>query len=254
MVENRPDWCISRQRAWGVPIPVFYCKDCGEVLASQKVAEHVAGIFEKEGADAWFTHPEKDLLPDGTECPYCSGTNLVKEEDIVDVWFDSGVSYAAVCENDKRLGTPVDMYLEGSDQHRGWFHSTLLASVGTRDTAPYKTVLTHGFVVDGEGRKMSKSLGNTIAPEEIIDKYGAEILRLWVSAQDYKNDIRISKEIVERLVETYRQYQEHCPLPAGQYFRLQPRYGYGCLQGHARDRPLCHACYPGAYREGAQGL
>ena len=204
MVENRPDWCISRQRAWGVPIPVFYCKDCGEVLASQKVADHVAGLFEKEGADAWFTHSEKDLLPNGTECPHCSGTNLVKEEDIVDVWFDSGVSYAAVCENDKRLGTPVDMYLEGSDQHRGWFHSTLLASVGTRDTAPYKTVLTHGFVVDGEGRKMSKSLGNTIAPEEIIDKYGAEILRLWVSAQDYKNDIRISKEIVERLVETYR--------------------------------------------------
>lgn len=204
MVENRPDWCISRQRAWGVPIPVFYCKACGEVLASQKVAEHVAGLFEKEGADAWFTHPEKDLLPNGTECPNCSGTNLVKEEDIVDVWFDSGVSYAAVCENDKRLGTPVDMYLEGSDQHRGWFHSTLLASVGTRDTAPYKTVLTHGFVVDGEGRKMSKSLGNTIAPEEIIDKYGAEILRLWVSAQDYKNDIRISKEIIERLVETYR--------------------------------------------------
>jgi len=204
MVENRPDWCISRQRAWGVPIPVFYCKDCGEVLASQKVAEHVAGLFEKEGADAWFTHPVKDLLPDGTVCPHCSGANLVKEEDIVDVWFDSGVSYAAVCENDKRLGTPVDMYLEGSDQHRGWFHSTLLASVGTRDTAPYKTVLTHGFVVDGEGRKMSKSLGNTIAPEEIIDKYGAEILRLWVSAQDYKNDIRISKEIVERLVETYR--------------------------------------------------
>ena len=204
MVENRPDWCISRQRAWGVPIPVFYCKNCGEVLASQAVAEHVAKLFEKEGADAWFTHPEKDLLPAGTKCPHCSGPILVKEEDIVDVWFDSGVSYAAVCENDKRLGNPVDMYLEGSDQHRGWFHSTLLAAVGTRGTAPYKTVLTHGFVVDGEGRKMSKSLGNTIAPEEIIDKYGAEILRLWVSAQDYKNDIRISKEIIERLVETYR--------------------------------------------------
>ena len=204
MVENRPDWCISRQRAWGVPIPVFYCKDCDEVLASEKVAQHVADIFEKEGADAWFTHPEKDLLPNGTKCAKCSGTNLVKEEDIADVWFDSGVSYAAVCENDLRLGVPVDMYLEGSDQHRGWFHSTLLTSVGTRGTAPYKTVLTHGFVVDGEGRKMSKSLGNTIAPQEIIDKHGAEILRLWVSAQDYTNDIRISKEIIERLVETYR--------------------------------------------------
>lgn len=204
MIENRPDWCISRQRAWGVPIPVFYCRGCGEILASREVAEHVALLFEKEGADAWFTHPEEDLLPEGSRCPACSGTDLVREEDIVDVWFDSGVSYAAVCEKDPRLGVPVDMYLEGSDQHRGWFHSTLLASVGTRGDAPYRTVLTHGFVVDGEGRKMSKSLGNTIAPQEIIDRYGAEILRLWVSAQDFRNDIRISQEIVERLVETYR--------------------------------------------------
>jgi len=226
MVENRPDWCISRQRAWGVPIPVFNCKDCGEVLASQKVAEHVAKLFEKEGADAWFTHPEKDLIPDGLKCAGCSGTNLVKEEDIVDVWFDSGVSYAAVCEGDDRLGVPVDMYLEGSDQHRGWFHSTLLASVGTRGTAPYRTVLTHGFVVDGEGRKMSKSLGNTIAPQEIIDKYGAEILRLWVSAQDYKNDIRISKEIIERLVETYRR------------IRNTARYLLGNLAGFNPDTDM----------------
>ncbi len=204
MVENRPDWCISRQRAWGVPIPVFYCKHCGEVLASEAIAQNVAAIFEKEGADAWFIKSENELLPKGSVCVKCSGTQFEKESDIVDVWFDSGVSYAAVCENDMRLGLPVDMYLEGSDQHRGWFHSTLLASVGTRGTAPYKTVLTHGFVVDGEGRKMSKSLGNTIAPQEIISKYGAEILRLWVSAQDYKTDIRISNEIIERLVETYR--------------------------------------------------
>ena len=226
MVENRPDWCISRQRAWGVPIPVFNCRDCGEVLASQKVADHVSRLFEKEGADAWFTHPENDLLPPDMKCPGCSGTNLVKEEDIVDVWFDSGVSYAAVCENDDRLGVPVDMYLEGSDQHRGWFHSTLLAAVGTRGVAPYKTVLTHGFVVDGEGRKMSKSLGNTIAPQEIIDKYGAEILRLWVSAQDYKNDIRISKEIIERLVETYRR------------IRNTARYLLGNLSGFNPDADM----------------
>ncbi len=222
MVENRPDWCISRQRAWGVPIPVFNCRDCGEVLASQAVAEHVAKLFEQEGADAWFTHPEKDLLPEGTKCPGCSGTNLVKEEDIVDVWFDSGVSYAAVCEHDPRLGVPVDMYLEGSDQHRGWFHSTLLASVGTRGRAPYKTVLTHGFVVDGEGRKMSKSLGNTIAPQEIIDKYGAEILRLWVSAQDFRNDIRISNEIVERLVETYRRIRNTARFMLGNLSGFNP--------------------------------
>ncbi len=226
MVENRPDWCISRQRAWGVPIPVFNCKDCGEVLASQQVAQHVAELFEKEGADAWFTHSEKDLLPEGMKCAGCSGTNLVKEEDIVDVWFDSGVSYAAVCEDDERLGVPVDMYLEGSDQHRGWFHSTLLTSVGTRGAAPYKTVLTHGFVVDGDGRKMSKSLGNTIAPQEIIDKYGAEILRLWVSAQDYKNDIRISKEIIERLVETYRR------------IRNTARYLLGNLAGFNPDTDM----------------
>ncbi|HPI92481.1 MAG TPA: isoleucine--tRNA ligase [Deltaproteobacteria bacterium] len=222
MVENRPDWCISRQRAWGVPIPVFYCKNCSEVLASQAVAEHVAKLFEKEGADAWFTHPDKDLLPEGTTCPHCSSIDLVKEEDIVDVWFDSGVSYAAVCENDARLGVPVDMYLEGSDQHRGWFHSTLLTSVGTRGEAPYKTVLTHGFVVDGEGRKMSKSLGNTIAPQEIIDKYGAEILRLWVSAQDFRNDIRISSEIVERLVETYRRIRNTARFMLGNLSGFNP--------------------------------
>ncbi|HPC46535.1 MAG TPA: isoleucine--tRNA ligase [Deltaproteobacteria bacterium] len=222
MVENRPDWCISRQRAWGVPIPVFYCRGCGEILASREVAEHVAGLFEKEGADAWFTHPEKDLLPAGTVCPNCAGSDLVKEEDIVDVWFDSGVSYAAVCENDPRLGVPVDMYLEGSDQHRGWFHSTLLAAVGTRGTAPYRTVLTHGFVVDGEGRKMSKSLGNTIAPQEIIDRYGAEILRLWVSAQDFRNDIRISTEIIERLVETYRRIRNTARFMLGNLAGFDP--------------------------------
>lgn len=204
MVTNRPDWCISRQRAWGVPIPVFYCKDCGESVASLALAEHVAGIFEEESSDAWFKRTAAELLPTGTVCPKCGGHHFEKEEDIVDVWFDSGVSYAAVCEQDDRLGMPVSMYLEGSDQHRGWFQSTLLASVGTRGQAPYEKVLTHGFVVDGDGKKMSKSIGNTIAPQEIIDKYGAEILRLWVSAQDYTSDIRISDEIIKRLTETYR--------------------------------------------------
>jgi len=222
MVENRPDWCISRQRAWGVPIPVFTCKGCGEIVMSEDIAMHVAGIFDKEGADAWFTRTSAELLPAGTKCPSCSGTELAKEEDIVDVWFDSGVSYAAVCEKDPRLGSRVEMYLEGSDQHRGWFHSTLLTSVGTRGQAPYKSVLTHGFVVDGDGRKMSKSLGNTISPQEIISKYGAEILRLWASAQDYKNDIRISDEIVNRLVETYRRIRNTARFMLGNLHDFDP--------------------------------
>jgi len=222
MVENRPDWCISRQRAWGVPIPVFYCKACGEQLASRDIAEHVAGIFEKEGADAWFNRTEKELLPEGTRCPKCSGEEFVKEEDIVDVWFDSGVSYAAVCEKDPRLGVPVDLYLEGSDQHRGWFQSTLLASVGTRGSAPYISVLTHGFVVDGEGKKMSKSVGNVISPQDIIKKYGAEILRLWVSAQDYTTDIRISNEIIDRLVETYRRIRNTSRFMLGNLYDFDP--------------------------------
>lgn len=222
MIENRPDWCISRQRAWGVPIPVFYCKNCGEILSSGEIAEHVAKIFEHEGSDAWFGRSAIELLPLGCTCKGCAGKEFEKEEDIVDVWFDSGVSYAAVCEVDERLGVPVDMYLEGSDQHRGWFHSTLLAAVGTRGDAPYRTVLTHGFVVDGEGRKMSKSLGNTISPQEIIEKHGAEMLRLWVSAQDYKNDIRISKEIIDRLVETYRKIRNTVRFMLGNLYDFDP--------------------------------
>ncbi|MGD8775938.1 MAG: isoleucine--tRNA ligase, partial [Syntrophobacterales bacterium] len=182
MIANRPDWCISRQRAWGVPITVFYCQECGEILASPEVLEHVASRFAREGADIWFSEEAAQLLPPQTTCNRCGGSAFTKEMDILDVWFDSGVSYAAVLEPRQDLHSPADLYLEGSDQHRGWFHSSLLAAVGTRGTAPYRTVLTHGFVVDGGGRKMSKSLGNVIAPDEVIEKYGAEILRLWVAA------------------------------------------------------------------------
>ena len=203
MVENRPDWCVSRQRAWGIPIPVFYCASCKQPLISQETIDHVARLFEEEGADAWFEREANQLLPGGIRCSKCGAKDFTKETDILDVWFDSGVSWAAVLQSRKDLRFPASLYLEGSDQHRGWFHSSLLASVGTRGRAPYETVLTHGFVVDGEGKKMSKSAGNVIAPEEVIGKLGADVLRLWVAAEDYKDDIKISNEILKRLADAY---------------------------------------------------
>jgi isoleucyl-tRNA synthetase len=210
MIENRPDWCISRQRSWGVPITAFSCTSCGEFLADGATMDFVAEIFKKESADVWFDWDAERLLRPGTTCPSCGGGSFTKEMDILDVWFDSGVSHAAVLEPSAKLSSPADMYLEGSDQHRGWFHSSLLESVGTRGRAPYRTVLTHGFVVDGSGRKMSKSVGNVVAPEEVIKKFGAEILRLWVAAQDYRDDIRISPEILNRLAESYRRIRNTC--------------------------------------------
>jgi isoleucyl-tRNA synthetase len=204
MVENRPDWCISRQRLWGVPITVFYCKECDGELMTQEILDHVVGLVREHGADVWFEREAKELMPAGIRCPKCGGVDFKKETNILDVWFDSGVSHAAVLEHRSNLSSPADMYLEGNDQHRGWFHSSLLESVGTRNRAPYRNVLTHGFVVDGEGKKMSKSVGNVIDSQTIIDEYGAEILRLWVAAEDYTEDIRISEEILKRLVEAYR--------------------------------------------------
>jgi isoleucyl-tRNA synthetase len=204
MIENRPDWCISRQRSWGVPITAFSCTACGEHLADGALMDHVADLFKEHSSDIWFEWEADKLLPSGTKCPKCGAAAFEKENDILDVWFDSGVSHAAVLEPNPKLSSPADLYLEGSDQHRGWFHSSLLESVGTRGVAPYKAVLTHGFVVDGQGRKMSKSVGNVVAPEEVIKKYGGEILRLWVAAQDYRDDIRISNEILDRLAEAYR--------------------------------------------------
>jgi isoleucyl-tRNA synthetase len=204
MLEARPDWCISRQRSWGVPIPAVYCKQCNHAVLTQEICDHVAGIFAQEGSDAWYIRPLNELVPPNLACPDCGGRDFTREEDILDVWFDSGVSYASVVEQDPRLGGRADLYLEGSDQHRGWFHTALLTSLATRDRAPYESVLTHGFTLDGKGRKMSKSLGNTIAPQDIAKKSGAEILRLWVSAEDYREDVRISDEILNRLVEAYR--------------------------------------------------
>ena len=205
MIENRPDWCVSRQRVWGVPIPACYCEKCGRLILDEKLMARVADAFTEHGADIWFEKDAAWFLPEGYSCPDCGGDDFRKEKDILDVWFDSGVSFAAVLQNRDYLGgVPAEMYLEGSDQHRGWFHSSLLAAVGVTGKAPYKSVLTHGFVVDGKGKKMSKSFGNVVAPEKVIKRYGAEILRLWVAAQDYRDDIRISDEILARLVEAYR--------------------------------------------------
>ncbi len=209
MVANRPDWCVSRQRSWGVPLTIIQCRDCGTFVKDEGVLDGIVDAVAQEGADVWFSRDVKDFLPAGYACA-CGSTEFRKEMDILDVWFDSGVSHAAVVEADPRLSWPADLYLEGSDQHRGWFQSSLLASVGTRGTAPYGTVLTHGFVVDGAGKKMSKSLGNVIAPQEIIKNFGAEILRIWVSAEDYRDDIRISKEILNRLTEAYRKIRNTC--------------------------------------------
>ncbi|QSV47080.1 isoleucine--tRNA ligase [Geobacter benzoatilyticus] len=222
MIENRPDWCISRQRSWGVPITAFYCTECGEILADGKTMHHVADLFMEAGSDIWYEKEAAELLPPGTVCPKCGKQAFEKEMDILDVWFDSGVSHAAVLENRPELGSPANLYLEGSDQHRGWFHSSLLASVGTRGTAPYTEVLTHGFVVDGSGRKMSKSVGNVVAPEEVIKKYGAEILRLWVAAQDYRDDVRISQEILTRLAEAYRRIRNTCRYLLGNLSDFEP--------------------------------
>ncbi len=226
MVEVRPDWCISRQRVWGVPITVFYCERCGEILKDEAIIEHVAQIIEKEGADAWFKYDAKELLPEGTSCPVCRGTTFRKEMDILDVWFDSGVSHVAVLEKSpywQDLRWPADLYLEGSDQHRGWFQSSLLTAVGTRERPPYEAVLTHGFVVDGQGRKMSKSLGNVIYPEEIIKQYGAEILRLWVAASNYQDDIHLSQDILKQLVEAYRRIRNTTRFLIGNLYDFDPK-------------------------------
>ena len=222
MIENRPDWCVSRQRAWGVPIAVFYCEDCEAILLDQNIMERVYSQFEQHGADIWFEKDISYFLDDDVKCSSCGSKNFVKENDILDVWFDSGVSHAAVLEPREDLRWPADLYLEGSDQHRGWFHSALLTAVGTRKQAPYKAVLTHGFVVDADGRKMSKSLGNVIAPSEVIDRYGAEILRLWVSATDYREDIRISENILKQLSDAYRRIRNTSRFMLGNLFDFDP--------------------------------
>ena len=204
MLETRPDWCLSRQRYWGVPIPIVNCESCGQVARDEQFRAKVVELFKAQGADSWFEEPVESFLKASPTC--CQTPKLVKEEDIIDVWFDSGVSHRAVLASGEARGLkfPADLYLEGSDQHRGWFQTSLLASIGLNGTSPFESVLTHGFVVDGEGRKMSKSLGNVIDPKEVLKKYGADILRLWVASCDYAEDVRVSNEILEQTSETYR--------------------------------------------------
>ena len=228
MVESRTDWCISRQRAWGVPIPIFYCEDCGEVICSDETIENVAKMFEKETSDAWVKYSAEELLPAGYVCPKCGKSHFRKEKDIMDVWFDSGVSWRAVVDaRSEELGhSPVDMYLEGSDQHRGWFQSSLLTSIATQGKAPYKQVLTHGFVFGEDGRKMSKSLGNYIRPDDIIKNYGADILRLWAASVDYRNDIKIGNNIVGQLTEIFKKTRNTARFLSGNLFDFDPAVDY----------------------------
>ena len=228
MVESRTDWCISRQRAWGVPIPIFYCEDCGEVICTDETIENVAKMFEKESSDAWVKYSAEELLPKGFVCPKCGKNHFKKEKDIMDVWFDSGISWRAVVEKraDELGHTPVDMYLEGSDQHRGWFQSSLLTSVATQGKAPYKQVLTHGFVFGEDGRKMSKSLGNYIRPDDIIKNYGADILRLWAASVDYRNDIKIGNNIIGQLTEIFKKTRNTARFLIGNLFDFDPSVDY----------------------------
>ncbi len=228
MVAGRTDWCISRQRAWGVPIPVFYCEDCDEVIVTDETIENVAKIFEKESSDAWVKYSAEELLPQGFKCPKCGKTHFKKENDIMDVWFDSGITWRAVVnKRSEELGTtPVEMYLEGSDQHRGWFQSSLLTSIATQGIAPYKSVLTHGFVFGEDGRKMSKSLGNYIRPDEIIKTYGADILRLWAASVDYRNDTKIGNNIIKQLAEIFKKTRNTSRFLVGNLFDFDPKNDY----------------------------
>ena len=203
MVMDRSDWCISRQRTWGVPIPIFYCKHCGKPIINEDSINAIANLYEKEGSDAWYKYEANEILPEGFKCE-CGCTEFTKEMDIMDVWFDSGVSHAAVCNEEHGLRWPADLYLEGADQYRGWFQSSLLTSVAAKGRAPYKAVCTHGWVVDGEGKAMHKSLGNGMSPDEVTEKFGADILRTWVASSDYHADIRISQDILKQLSDAYR--------------------------------------------------
>ena len=222
MIQDRSDWCISRQRVWGVPIPILYCKDCKKYIVDKDVMKKIVDMFKTYGADCWFSKDAKEFLPENFSCKDCGCHEFTKETDIMDVWFDSGCTHVAVLKTNKELNWPADLYLEGADQYRGWFQSSLLTSVAFEGKSPYKSVCTHGWVVDGEGRKMSKSLANGVKPEKILSQYGADILRLWVASSDYHNDIRISHDILKQLTESYRKIRNTARFILGNIWDFDP--------------------------------
>lgn len=229
MITERNDWCISRQRVWGVPIPIFYCEDCGADIVTPETIAHVAGLFREHGSNVWFDREAADLLPQGFVCPKCGKAHFTKETDIMDVWFDSGSTWAAVAAERPYLKYPADLYLEGGDQYRGWFQSSMLTSIAVNGVAPYKQIATHGWTVDGEGKAMHKSLGNAVSPDEVIKDYGADMLRLWVASADYTQDMRISKDIMKQLSQAYLK------------IRNTARYMLGNLCDFEPDRDLVPA-------------
>jgi isoleucyl-tRNA synthetase len=222
MLSGRPDWCVSRQRVWGVPIPAFYCEKCNEVIADAAVIRHVADIFEKESADAWYKREARELLPADFKCPQCAATEFTKETDILDVWFDSGSSSIAVLENRENLRWPADVYIEGGDQFRGWFNSSLMVGLAVHDRAPYDAVLCHGWTLDAQGKAMHKSLGNAVSPDEVIPKLGAEVLRLWCVSSDYMDDMRCSDEILQRVTDGYRKLRNTARFALGNLDGFDP--------------------------------
>jgi isoleucyl-tRNA synthetase len=226
MIRERSDWCISRQRHWGLPIPVFYCDDCKKPVCTPESIDAVAGLFKQKGSNAWFETEAADILPGGFKCPHCGGTHFTKETDTLDGWFDSGSTHAAVLDEIEGLRSPADIYLEGGDQYRGWFQSSMLTSIAVKGEAPYRQIITHGWTVDGEGKAMHKSLGNAVAPEEVIKDYGSDILRLWVSSSDYRSDVRISKDILKQLSDIYLK------------IRNTARYILGNLEGFDPDNTV----------------
>ena len=222
MISERKDWCISRQRVWGVPIPIFFCKNCGKELIDENIMMNIADIFEKEGSDSWFSHDAKYFLPEDVKCENCGNHEFEKEKDIMDVWFDSGTSHSAVCDARKDLKFPADLYLEGADQYRGWFQSSLLTSVASKGCAPYKNIVTHGWVVDEEGKKQSKSQNNGVDPAKVVKQYGADVLRLWVSSADYHSDVKMSNEILKQLSEAYRKIRNTARFIIGNLYDFNP--------------------------------